>query len=82
MWRGCYLIDAFIIVEHALDFAHQFGQAVLAEFLQNVSALADSELIDICYEMLCAGVGLAVRPGSALLEEELSQSGLVVEALH
>lgn len=55
---------------------------MLAEFLQNISALADTKLINIGNEVLCARVGLAVRPGSALVEEELSQGCLVVEALH
>lgn len=82
MWGGGYLIDAFIIVEHALNVTHQFRQVVLAEFLQDVPALADAELIDVCDEVLCAGVGLAMGPRSALFEEELSQGGLVVEALH
>jgi hypothetical protein len=69
-------------VKDALDLADQFGEIVLTEFLHDVAELADAELLDEGDEVRTARVLLAVRTGTALVEEELPDVGLVVEALN
>lgn len=57
-----YLVDAFVVVEDALDVANQFGEIVLAQFLDDVAVFADAELVDEADEVGAACLAVEV-PG-------------------